>query len=130
MGVFGKQVADAAGREGDTKEKNSIIRYEPAGRRAANNGGGIEQMLHVGVGRRRGRRSRTLDAAIPATRISDSFRNAYGELPKYSTPCPIIYPVTQAGRTFQLRSNTKKVRQQSTEAGRTEKLPTFQSLSS
>lgn len=55
----GKQVADVAGRE--TKEKNSIIRYEPtegaAARTAANSEGGREQMLHVGGGRWRGRRS-------------------------------------------------------------------------
>lgn len=70
-----KQVADVAGtgretkERRETKEKNSIIRYElaegAAGRKAANNDdGGIEQMLHVGGGRCEGGQAvKSLNAA-------------------------------------------------------------------
>lgn len=47
-------MADVAGERQGPKEKSSIIRYEPAegaaGRPAANNQGGREQMLHVEAG--------------------------------------------------------------------------------
>lgn len=107
-GSASKQVADVAGTgsEGETKEKNSIIRYEPAegaaGRKAANNEGGIEQMLHVGGGRREGG-ARSNPAPNAATCHLPFLPSLEKPMMSFQNS-PNIYPVTQTERNVQLRS--------------------------
>lgn len=95
--------------EGETKEKNSIIRYEPAegapGRKAANN----ERRNRADAWCRRttGGVSQVAECCLLSLTHSAFSRNDCGELPEYSTPCPNIYPVTQREKNTQLKEIRK-----------------------